>query len=310
MRPEFERNSVRVALAVGFCVTLGLWLYTGYAFRLRIDSVQYDAASISARYTTAQELLSTVRAHALLTAIRVRDALLDATPAALAEARNQIEESSRVISAALADYEPVFAPGPEEDQIARLQTEVREYHAMSLRVIADAASPTRGSIREALNKNLMPRREAALAISDEIQRLNRSAFIRQQADIAELHRVAETQSRERLGVALVVGLGILLMTSAYAARLEGRLRTQLERDARISSELQQTAAKVLNAQEEERRSIARELHDEVGQVLTAIRVELDVAQRAIESAGGSAAPLAEAQTITDGALKTVRNITQ
>ncbi len=82
------------------------------------------------------------------------------------------------------------------------------------------------------------------------------------------------------------------------------------RDAKLSSEVQQTAAKVLNAQEEERRTIARELHDEVGQVLTAIRVELDVAQRAIESEGGSAAMLAEAQTITDGAVQTVRNLAQ
>ena len=103
---------------------------------------------------------------------------------------------------------------------------------------------------------------------------------------------------------------MLLMTSAYAGRLEARLRAQLERDARISSELQQTAAKVLNAQEEERRTIARELHDEVGQALTAIRVELDIAERTIETAGGSAAPLAEAQAITDGALQTVRNLTQ
>jgi signal transduction histidine kinase len=204
----------------------------------------------------------------------------------------------------------VFAPTPDDNQVARLADEVTQYHATSLRVIADASGPNRRPVREVLNQNLMPRREAALAISDEIQRLNRSAFIRQQSDIAAVHRIAEIQSRDRLGVALVVGLGILLLTSAYAARLEARLRTQLDRDARISSELQQTAAKVLNAQEEERRSIARELHDEVGQVLTAVRVELDIAQRAIESAGGSAAPLAEAQTITDGALQTVRNLTQ
>ena len=240
LRPDFERNSVRVALAVGFCVTLGLWLYTGYDFRNRIETVQRDAASISARYTSAQESLSTVRAHVLLTAVRVRDALLDATPAALADASKQIEESSRLIDTALDAYEPVFAPNPDDDQIARLKDEASQFHAMSVRVIAGASGPGRLPIREVLNQNLMPRREAALAISDEIQRLNRSAFIRQQSDVAELHRIAELQSRDRLGVALVVGLGILLLTSAYAARLESRLRMQLERDARISSELQQT----------------------------------------------------------------------
>jgi signal transduction histidine kinase len=161
-----------------------------------------------------------------------------------------------------------------------------------------------------LSRLIGPHRDSALAISEEIQSINRRAFIRQQSDVAEIQRAAEARSRDRIGLALVIGLGTLLLTSAYAGKLEARLRAQLERDARISSELQQTAAKVLNAQEEERRTIARELHDEVGQALTAIRVELDVAERAIESAGGSAAPLMEAQQITDGALQTVRNLTQ
>jgi signal transduction histidine kinase len=108
----------------------------------------------------------------------------------------------------------------------------------------------------------------------------------------------------------VVGLGVVLLTSLYASRLEGRLRVQMERDARMSQELQDSAAKIITAQEEERRTIARELHDEVGQMLSALKVELDVAQRAVNTSGGSPQTLAEAQDIADGALKTVRNLTQ
>jgi signal transduction histidine kinase len=309
-RAELERVSVRVALAAGFCVTLGLWLYTGYDVRQRIERLQRDAAEVAQRYTQAQENLSTVRAQVLLTALAVRDALIDPSQAAIQNYRKQVESSSHAVAQTLDIYQPVFESSAENDRIEHLRKEIAVFHAASLSVLASGVSGTPASIRELLEHNLMPRREAALAISNEIQTLNRQTFIRQQADIAEIHRLAEMQSRDRLGVALVVGLGILLLTSAYAGRLEARLRAQLERDARISTELQQTAAKVLNAQEEERRTIARELHDEVGQVLTAIRVELDVAQRAIENAGGSAAPLAEAQTITDGALQTVRNLTQ
>jgi signal transduction histidine kinase len=107
----------------------------------------------------------------------------------------------------------------------------------------------------------------------------------------------------------VIGLGVLLLTSFYAARLESRVRDQMQRDARMSQELQEASAKLIAAQEEERRTIARELHDEVGQVLSALKVEIEVAQRSI-AAGGSAAELAEAQSMADGALKTVRNLTQ
>lgn len=304
------RWSFRAALALGFCVTLGLWLYTGYAFTARIDAVRRDAGAVASRYMRAQELLSTVRTQVLLSSVRVRDALLNPDPTALADYRQQVEASYRVTVMALQDYQPVIGARIEGDPIERLSNEVDQFHSTSMGVLTEAAGRSPAAIREVLNRLIVPRREAALAISEEIQALNRRAFVQQQQDLTEIHRVAEFQSRQQLGIALVVGLGVVLFTSIYAVRLESRLRDQLARDARISRELQQTAAKVLNAQEEERRTIARELHDEVGQVLTAIRVELDVAQHSIEGAGGTGAVLAEAQHITEGALQTVRNLTQ
>ena len=72
--------------------------------------------------------------------------------------------------------------------------------------------------------------------------------------------------------------------------------------------LQRLSAKLITAQEEERRNIARELHDEVGQVLTAIKVELALAQSAIEASGGPARVLEDARSITDGAIQTVRDL--
>jgi signal transduction histidine kinase len=309
-RGERERISVRIALAVGFLGTLGLWMYTNYAFTLRIETVQRDAAQVAARYSSAQELLATVRSQVMLSSVRVRDVLLDPTPAAIQDCRDQLAVSSQSINMALADYEPVLPNASDSGAFARLSNEVAQFHQRSLQVLDEAAGRTPAQIRDVLSRDIGRHREAAVSISEEIQAINRRAFIDQQAEIAAINRGAEAENRDRIGLALVIGLGTLLLTSAYAARLESRLRMQLERDSRISIELQQTAAKVLNAQEEERRTIARELHDEVGQALTAIRVELDLAERAIANSGGPAMPLAEAQSITDSALQTVRNLTQ
>jgi signal transduction histidine kinase len=289
---------------------LGLWLYTGYAFTTRIDAVRQESGEIASRYLRAQDLLSTVRSQVLLSAVRIRDALLNPEPAARPEYQRLLQESHQTIVKALEDYQPVIGVRIEGDAIERLSREITLFHESSLRVMADAADRSPRAVSDTLNRYIAPRREAALAISDEVQTLNRLAYVQQQQDLTEVHRIAELQSRRQLGMALIVGLGVLLITSLHASRLEVRLRDQLERDARLSRELQQTAAKILNAQEEERRTIARELHDEVGQVLTAIRVELDIAQRAVETAGGPAEALTEAQTITDGALHTVRNLTQ
>jgi signal transduction histidine kinase len=309
-RAELERKSVRIALAVGFLGTLGLWLYTNYAFTRRIETAQDDSARMATRYITAQEALSTVRAQVLLSSVSVRDALLDPTAAALQGCREQLAVATHVINQTLAEYESPASGESDREALARLSAEVVRFHDRASQALIDSPRRTPAAVRDVLNA-LMPHRDRALSMSEDLQSINRRAFVRQQQEFAALHRGAEAQSRDRVGLALVIGLGTLLLTSAYAGRLEARLRAQLERDARISSELQQTAAKVLNAQEEERRTIARELHDEVGQALTAIRVELDVAERSLAAAApGAGAVLAEAQTITDGALQTVRNLTQ
>ena len=309
-RNQLERISIRTALAIGFAVTLGLWLYTDYAFTRRIDTLEHEAAAVAARYMRAQELLSTVRAQVLLSSVRVRDALLDPQPESLRQYREQVDAAYRIVRMALTDYEPVMGSVGESDQFKRLQAEVEQLHLSSTAVLDDAVGKNPAQIREVLNRSIAPRREAALSISEEIQTINRRAFVQQQQDITDIHRAAEMESRQQLGIALVIGLGVVLLTSWYATRLEGRLRVQLERDTRMSQELHDAAAKIITAQEEERRTISRELHDEVGQMLSALKVEIEVAQREIDSGHSNSTTLSEAAEIADGTLKTVRNLTQ
>jgi signal transduction histidine kinase len=99
-----------------------------------------------------------------------------------------------------------------------------------------------------------------------------------------------------------------VLATLYAGGLEKHLISQLRQDAVKTKALQDLSIKIIRAQEDERRRIAHELHDEVGQALTAIKVELSVAQRAMANPGLSPAALESAQAITDGALHTVRDL--
>ena len=309
-RAPLERLSIRAALAFGIAVTLGLWLFTGYTFTRRIDEVERRSTEVAARYTRAQELLSDVRTQVMLSSVRVRDALLNPEAASLDGYRNQIHDIQRQIARALDDYQPVLGSAFEQAQVARMRGEVDDFNRTSLAVLTDARMPSAASARDLLNRHIVPRREAAIKISEDIQTLNRLAFVRQQADIVEIHRTAERQSWQRLGLALATSLGVLLIAATYSARLERRLRAQMEHDALISQELHEATVKLIGAQEDERRTIARELHDEVGQVLTALNVELSLAQRNMESNGLSAEPLVEAQGLAESALDTIRDVTQ
>lgn len=309
-RAPLERLSIRAALALGIVVTLGLWLFTSYTFTRRIAEVEGQAAAVASRYTRAQELLSTVRAQVLVSSVRVRDALLSEDPSSVAGYREELERIQLIITQALDAYEPVLETAPGQDHVRNLRAETDQFHRTSLAVIAETGPASNLVVRDLLNRRIIPRREAALQISEDIQSLNRMAFVRQQADIVEIHRTAEMQSWRRLGMALAISLGVLLVAAGYAGRLEGRLRQQMERDSKMTRELHDATVKLIGAQEDERRVIARELHDEVGQVLTALQVELGLAHRRLTAAGVATEPLVEAQALAGGALASVRDLSQ
>ena len=70
-----------------------------------------------------------------------------------------------------------------------------------------------------------------------------------------------------------------------------------------TKELRALSGRLLNIQEGERRVIAQELHDQIGQMLTGLRFQLEAGQK-------SGADLNEALQSTDDVLRYVRNLTQ
>src|SRR4029079_15598625 len=126
--------------------------------------------------------------------------------------------------------------------------------------------------------------------------------------IASVYRTTQRRLWGSFGLAVLVSFGIALLAATYVARLEDRINRQRVTELETTRDLQRLSTKLVTAQEEERRTIARELHDEVGQALTAIKVELAVAQRRIEAAGAPSDTLNDARSISEGLLHTVRDL--
>jgi signal transduction histidine kinase len=76
----------------------------------------------------------------------------------------------------------------------------------------------------------------------------------------------------------------------------------------LNQELNRLSNSLMNAQDEERRRIARELHDGLGQDLTAAKMMLGALNQPHQSAEARDRAMAEANTMMDQAIKQVRTI--
>ena len=118
---------------------------------------------------------------------------------------------------------------------------------------------------------LVPRRTAMLQIADRIASVNERGLTR-----SEERSAASADSLRRylmwtFAGTLGGGLILALLTIGFTLRLEREL--DLRR-----ADLQELSTLLLRAQENERRALARELHDEIGQSLSAILMETEGAE--------------------------------
>ena len=72
--------------------------------------------------------------------------------------------------------------------------------------------------------------------------------------------------------------------------------------------MRELSQRLVATQEEERKNLSRELHDHVGQVLTALRMELGRVERTSASGIGAGPAVAECRRLVDSMVRTVRDL--
>lgn len=148
-----------------------------------------------------------------------------------------------------------------------------------------------------------------LGIADKIAAANEQALSNGGRCSAALFLRFRRRIDAILGLTLSAGALLAGASIIHILRLEREARLRYEEIRRTQDELKRLSARLVDAQEQERRAISRELHDEIGQSLNALLVDLGNLA-AITPPGNSEAQrlLGTAKKLADDSVKALRNM--
>jgi signal transduction histidine kinase len=304
------RSTIRGALVAGFAVVFALWVFSGYELVRSLRDVERRVGEVHRSVMRGEQVLSTVRTSVLLGSIYLRDALIDTALPTRDYYREELIRIRTDIERQLPAYLPEVESAAERLQWEKLEGELEKYWQSRDVIFAPDAPRSTAEAAQLLRSRVVPARESILEIVDALSELQRAAVVRHEQEASALYAEASTRVVTMTSMALVVGLIVAFVASRHVGRLEGQIERQRRAEEQNRRDLELLSASLVHAQEEERRSLSRELHDAVGQALTAIKMEMGVAMRGVDNDPRARASLEEARSIAESTLQSVRDLSQ
>jgi signal transduction histidine kinase len=251
--------------------------------------------------------LRRLRSDVNLSGIFVRDYLLDVARERAPEYRQSLAEFRQMNMATVAELRALADPHP--DQILSLQAKLDDYW-QTFDPLFDW-TPTEKIFRSAsfLRREVVPRRDAVLAIAQEIEELNNANLAEQRGEVTRRHAAFRNDLRRLLWQSLLLGIFVAFTVVLRLRVLERRSEEQRSIAEDAEQQMRLLSQRMVATQEDERKNLSRELHDDVAQVLTALRMELGRIERTRPAADARlGAAVAECRQLVDQLFRTVRDL--
>jgi signal transduction histidine kinase len=306
---EGVKGTIRGALVAGFAVVFAVWAFAGYELIRSVRDVERQVAAAQQSFRHESDIVSTIRRNVLMGSVYVRDVLIDPMRVARASYREELRLLRSEIDEKLPAGTPTFEQPSEREHWQRLRARLEQYWK-SLDFVFEPLPFDTFLAATMLRQDVLPARIEVVQVLDELKELQRLSQVEHDAQVALLYN--DVRARLLWVVAGALGLGVAVAWFAFwhVGRLERALHRQRLGETETRRELERLSARLVDAQEEERRTLARELHDEVGQALTAIKMDVGVALRSPSTDARSRASLDEARAIAETTLQSVRDLSQ
>jgi signal transduction histidine kinase len=298
--------SKRAVLRTGYGAVIAvLILSTVEAYRIQA-SVSEQHLDIYRRYIEENGYLAILRRNLWLSGSDIRDFFIITTPAQANLLRSQLRQLQQENDAAL---ERLAARPRWASVVPKLRKNLREYWNLisalpdqmlnqpderKFAVLQTEVAPLRGELYNTL-----------LDFSQEDQRKVQESEL----EFNATRKRAAERLMLMLAISVLLSFAVARTSIHHAESLERRAEQHYGEVEQARRELQQLSARLLEIEEEGRKRLSRELHDEIGQALALLEIEISHAQNLL-----SADPrvikerLARARDLAKRTVQTVRDI--
>jgi signal transduction histidine kinase len=245
--------------------------------------------------------LASIRANVYLSAILTRDYLLDNDSS---HAQQYFDQFRAIQANTQKSFTTLEASGLDDAQKAalnHLREELASYWDPT-QVILDWSQEEKRTQRADMLRQRVRRRQEIFALAEQVEQLVTANFLKERQRITTADQEFRTSLGWTTGIALLLGLTIAGGTLARMSALERQSQS-------AESQLRLLSGQLRTTQEQERKYLSRELHDQVGQMLTGVRMELaSIARIHGDSESEVSARIARAKGTVERTLRIVRNI--
>jgi signal transduction histidine kinase len=291
---------------VGF--GLLLLLLTAGSLYAYIASRNLQAATVRARteYRRRDQALDQLVSDIFYSSTLARDYLLEEDEARADANRQQLEAVRARMFATREAYDAMVRP-TDAPSLAALRADIDGFWNVMEPALHWSPDIRMKEADAYLAKVLLPKGTA-------VEKLAREIATRDERELDKLDRVLESrymdfQRQMFLGFVLLLSAGLIaaLLSTRRISRLEREAEVRYEQVAEARLQLRELSGQLVNAQEDERRKLSRELHDQLGQSMSALVTELSRLEHDTGSSELVKERAAVARQIAEDSVRSIRD---
>ena len=231
------------------------------------------SGEVSQRFSARSEALVAVVVTVHTYTDQMEEYLLSDAAISNTAAPAEIQKRGQEVHTAVEKYPRDCCP-QERSLLAKIDEGIARQEGSFAGMLARRADERKQRGHAFVYDELIPRKTELLRLASTVAELNGEELRSENQALAAQFEKLQTRLGRTIALTLFAGMLLSLAAGYYILRLEQHGRGRYLALAKSRQELERLSRRLVDAQEAERRSISRELHDEVGQTLGALLVDI------------------------------------